>query len=152
MYCQSCGIALAHQMRYCNRCGAQIVAFTHESGEKTPQEKRLDEYLDGLFWITVFGLGFVFGGLVVLKKLDLANWLILAYMALSSVAFLVNFGLSMREVVRITRQRRNEHTLNSSPNTAELAPHEALPLPPASSVTENTTRSFEPIYTKRKPD
>ncbi len=152
MYCQACGIALTHQMRYCNRCGAQIVALTHYSSEKTPQEKRLDDYLDGMFWITVFGMGFVLGGLVVLKKLDLSNWLIFSYMVVSSIAFLLNFGLSMREVVRINRQRRDQNALSAPANTAELAPDEALPLPPVSSVTENTTRTLEPIYSERKPE
>ena len=103
MYCQSCGMALSQQMRYCNRCGTQLVAPA-ESATKTAREKRLDEYLDGLFWITVFGLAFVFGGTVILKKLALNNWLILGYMVLSSVAFLINFGLSLWGVARIHRE------------------------------------------------
>ena len=106
MYCQACGMALTQQMRYCNRCGTQLVASTEEAAVKTAREKRLDEYLDGLFWITVFGLAFVFGGMVVLKKLDLANWLIFGYMVLSSVAFLINFGFSIWGVARINREGR----------------------------------------------
>lgn len=152
MYCQACGMPLTHQMRYCNRCGTQLVASNEEAAVKTAREKRLDEYLDGLFWITVFGLAFVFGGTVILKKIHLSNWLILGYMVLSSLAFLVNFGLSIWGVVRITREGRREQTLPSIANTSEL-PHgkEALPLPPIS-VTENTTRSFDPVYAKRKPE
>jgi len=155
MYCQSCGMALSQQMRYCNRCGMQLVA-SEESAAKTAREKRLDEYLDGLFWITVFGLAFVFGGTVILKKLALNNWLILAYMALSSVAFLINFGLSLWGVARIHREGKTDRSLTSSPNTSELAnPPEApalRPATPVSSVTENTTRSFDPVYVKRKTD
>jgi hypothetical protein len=150
MFCQACGMTLTQQMRYCNRCGAQLVASTEEA--KVTREKRLDDYLDGLFWITIFGLAFVFGGTVLLKKLELSNWLIFGYMALSSVAFLVNFGLSIWGVVRITREGRREEMLASIPNTADLPPATAAPLPPISSVTENTTRSFEPVYVKRKPD
>ena len=153
MYCQACGMALTQQMRYCNRCGTQLVASTEEAAVKTAREKRLDEYLDGLFWITVFGLGFVFGGMVVLKKLDLANWLIFGYMVLSSVAFLINFGFSIWGVARINREGRREQALPSMPNTSELPPaQQAPPLPPISSVTENTTRSFDPVYAKRKPE
>lgn len=151
MYCQACGMLLTQQMRYCNRCGTQLVASPEEAAVKKAREKRLDEYLDGLFWITVFGLGFVFGGMAILKKLDLANWLIFGYMVLSSVAFLINFGFSVWGVVRITKEGRLEQTLPPIANTAELPPaQEAMPLPPTS-VTENTTRSFDPVYVKRKP-
>jgi hypothetical protein len=155
MYCQSCGMALSQQMRYCNRCGTQLVA-SEESAAKTAREKRLDEYLDGLFWITVFGLAFVFGGSVILKKLALNNWFILGYMVLSSVAFLINFGLSLWGVARINREGKIDRSIIPSPNTSELAsPKEAAALPPAtpvSSVTENTTRSFDHVYAKRKSD
>jgi len=155
MYCQSCGMALSQQMRYCNRCGTQLVA-SEESAAKTAREKRLDEYLDGLFWITVFGLAFVFGGSVILKKLAFNNWLILGYMVLSSVAFLINFGLSLWGVARIHREGKTDRSIIPSPNTSELtSPQEAAALPPAtpvSSVTENTTRSFDPVYVKRKRD
>ena len=153
MYCQACGMALTQQMRYCNRCGTQLVASTEEAAVKTAREKRLDEYLDGLFWITVFGLAFVFGGMVVLKKLDLANWLIFGYMVLSSVAFLINFGFSIWGVARINREGRREQALPSMANTSAFPPvQQAPPLPPISSVTENTTRSFDPVYAKRKPE
>ena len=155
MYCQSCGTAVPQHMRYCNRCGTQLVA-TEESPAKTAREKRLDEYLDGLFWITVFGLAFVLGGTIILKKLALHNWLILGYMVLSSVAFLINFGLSLWGVARIHREGKTDRSITPSPNTSELAnPQEAGALPPATpvpSVTENTTRSFDPVYVKRKTD
>jgi len=155
MYCQFCGTAVPQHMRYCNRCGTQLVT-SEESAAKTAREKRLDEYLDGLFWITVFGLAFIFGGTVILKKLALNNWLILGYMLLSSIAFLINFGLSLWGVARIHREGKIDQSTTASPNTSELAsPQEAAALPPAtplSSVTENTTRSFDPVYVKRKSD
>ncbi|HEX7296847.1 MAG TPA: hypothetical protein VF251_13915 [Pyrinomonadaceae bacterium] len=152
MYCQACGMALTQQMRYCNRCGVQLVTPGEESAAKAAREKRLDEYLNGLFWITVFGLAFVFGGTVILKKLALNNWLILGYMVLSSVAFLINFALSLWGVARIHRQSKTDHVVGPATNTSELVQHEIVGLPPATpvgSVTENTTRSFDPVYVKR---
>jgi hypothetical protein len=142
-------------MRYCNRCGTQLVA-SEESAAKTAREKRLDEYLDGLFWITVFGLAFVLGGTIILKMIALNNWLILGYMLLSSIAFLINFGFSLWGVARIHREGKIDQSTTASPNASELAsPQAAAALPPAmpqSSVTENTTRSFDPVYVKRKSD
>ena len=58
MYCQSCGIALAQQVKFCNRCGTQLIAANDPELVKT-LEKRLDEYLEGLFWITIIGLGVI---------------------------------------------------------------------------------------------
>jgi hypothetical protein len=156
MYCQSCGMALSQQMRYCNRCGTQLISPAEESAAKTAREKRFDEYLDGLFWTTFLGVGFVLGGTVALKKIGLNNWLILGYMVLSAVAFLINFALGIWGVARIHREGQMDHSMPPSPDTSELAaPRDAEALPPAtpmSSVTENTTRSFDPVYVKRKTD
>jgi len=154
MYCQACGIALSQQMKYCNRCGAQLVPESEGAAAvKTESEKRLDNYLDGLFWITIIGLVFIFGGMVILKRFDFSQALIIAYMALSSTAFLINFGLSLWGVVRITRQSEKLKTLNSPATTSELPPADvAAAISPVPSVTENTTRSFEPVYAKRKPE
>jgi hypothetical protein len=63
MYRPSCGSALSRQMKYCTRCGAQTNMM--EIGQA---EKRFDEYLEGLFWTTVFGLGVILGGAIVLTK------------------------------------------------------------------------------------
>ena len=143
-------------MRYCNRCGTQLIAPAEESATKTAREKRLDEYLDGLFWITVFGLAFVLGGTIILKMIALNNWLILGYMVLSSVAFLINFAINLWGVGRIHREGKIDLIPAASTNTSELAaPSDAAALPPVipmPSVTENTTRSFDPAYVKRKTD
>ena len=155
MYCQSCGTAVPQHMRYCNRCGTQLVA-PEEPPAKTARDKRLDEYLDGLFWITVFGLAFVLGGTIILKMFALNNWLIFGYMVLSSIAFLINFVLSLWGVAEIRRESKTDRIATQSTNTSELpAPSDAAALPPAApmpSVTENTTRSFDPVYVKRKPE
>ena len=94
MYCQNCGSGLNPQTKYCNRCGTSLAPAGEVKMEKTAAEKRLDEYLDGLFWISVFGSAFIPGH-----------------------------------------------------ETRELTPPKIEPvMMPAGSVTENTTRSFEPVY------
>lgn len=106
-------------------------------------EKRLDDYLDGLFWLTVLGLGLIIGGMIVMKRFQFSETLILGYMVLSSLAFLSNFAINLREVQRLKRSRE-EATRISAGTTNELK------LPPASltnlaSVTENTTRNLEKV-------
>lgn len=150
MYCSSCGAALAKRLKFCNRCGAQLQAgkadLELEASEKRAKEKRLDEYLDGLFWITVFGLGFVLGGMVVLKKMGLSDWLIVSYMIISSLAFLINLALSLWQIYGMTRKPGQAKLPNQleAPDTNELAPATAQPvLEPALSITENTTHRLE---------
>ena len=152
MYCQNCGSALTHGTKYCNRCGTQLVVAGEKGVER--QEKRLDEYLDGLFWVTVFGLGFIVGGAVVLKKVDFSNLVILVYVTLSSTLFLINFGLNLWNAMRLMRNAKEAKlTMQPGHETRELEPPKMEPvMMPMTSVTENTTRSFEPVYNKRKSE
>jgi len=78
-------------MKYCNRCGAHLVTT---KGDDTVKlfEKRMDSEMEGLFWITVLGLALILGGMALLKKVQLSESLIIAYMILSSVAFIAYFG------------------------------------------------------------
>ena len=152
MFCPTCGIALTHQMKYCNRCGAHLT-----SGEDIElikaAEKRLSDYLDSLFWITVFGLAAIVGGLALMKKLQLSEGLMVVFMILSSAAFIVNFGLSLREVQRLKRSREIRHLgLLDSPNTKELAsPSAQSAFDIVPSVTEHTTRDLKSIAEEKIP-
>ena len=153
MYCQSCGIAIGQSMRFCNRCGTSLVA--QDPAETIRLEKRLDDYLDGLFWITAFGVGLTAGGLLVLKKAEFSERFLLAFMILSATAFIINFALSLwvARGVSKTLKEAKMHTLPSPADTSELEPMKIQQaLHPAASVTENTTRSFEPVYNKRNSD
>lgn len=148
MYCHACGIALTHHTKYCNRCGAQLIK-EDSTGELKPSEKRFDEYLDGLFWITVFGVGITLGGMLLMKKVGFSDLFIAAYFALSSAAFLVNFGLSLRKALLLSKASGDLKSAGER-QTNQLAPMvEPASLQPAPSVTEHTTRSFEPVPFQR---
>jgi hypothetical protein len=147
MYCSSCGSVLSRQVKYCTRCGAQT-----NREETETVEKRLDEYLTGLFWVTVIGLGVILGGAVLLKTvLQFPRWLVIAYLAFSSAAFLVNFGLNLRETLRLARSLKQADggAMATSRDTNKMIPAEmAAPNELPQSVIENTTRSLEPIPTE----
>jgi hypothetical protein len=153
MYCQSCGTAIAHSMKFCNRCGTSV-ATSQNTSEKKAIEKRLDDYLDGLFWITAFGVGLTAAGMVVLKKADLGENYLIAFVAISSTAFLINFLLSLWMVLGLAKKSKRASLLAESPvDTNQLAPLGSEPaLHPAPSVIEHTTRSIEPIYNERNSD
>jgi hypothetical protein len=147
MYCSACGIALSQPMKYCKRCGTQLIT-TRDAAEVEASEKRLDEYLDGLFWITVFGLGLILGGLVLMKKaLHLSDGLIIAYLVLSALAFSINFALNLREILRLMRSSKEAKGIGllERLDTNELNPeNDRIALEAVPSVTENTTRNLEP--------
>lgn len=145
MYCQNCGSGLNPQTNYCNRCGTHLVPATETRLQKTAAEKRLDEYLDGLFWISVFGLGFIVGGAIVLKKVNFSDLIVLIYVVLSSTVFLINFGLSLWGALSMMRSsKQGKLTMQPGHDTRELTPPKIDPvMMPAGSVTENTTRSFQ---------
>ncbi len=151
MYCQACGSAIAQKTKYCNRCGTQLVPAGEVNPDKTPKEKRLDEYLDGLFWISVFGLGFIIGGTVVLTKVGVRDLIVIGYAILSTIVFLINFGFSLWGTLSIMRSSKDgKLTMQPGHDTRELGPPQIEPLPiPVTSVTENTTRSFEPLEHKQ---
>lgn len=151
MYCQTCGSGLAHKTKYCNRCGAQLAPASDVSLEKTPAEKRLDEYLDGLFWISVFGLGFILGGTVLLTKVGLRDLIVIGYVILSTTVFLINFGFSLWGAISLMRSSKDgKLTMQPGHDTRELSPPRIEPIPiSVSSVTEHTTRSFERVKEER---
>jgi len=147
MYCQSCGTPLAMQMKYCNRCGAHLVTT---KGDDTVKlfEKRMDSEMEGLFWITVLGLALILGGMALLKKVQLSESLIIAYMILSSVAFIAYFGLGVWQVRRLNRSSKeaNGSVQLEEQDTNELGPAKGWPkLEAGSSVTEQTTRGLERV-------
>lgn len=143
MYCPACGSTLSRQMKFCNRCGAQL---NNQEIEKV--EKRFDEYLDGLFWTAFFGLGIILGGVAVLRGIDLGPWMVIAYLILSSTAFLTVFGLSLWQTLRLARimKKADGETLPAARDTDKILPAESsTPSELAPSVIENTTRSLEHI-------
>jgi hypothetical protein len=149
MYCQTCGSALIQPTKYCNRCGTQLVSASEQNLDKTA-EKRLDEYLDGLFWISVFGLAFIIGGMVLLKKVNFSDLIVIGYVILSTTVFLINFGFSIWGALRIMRSSKEGKVLmQPAADTRELPPAKGDPVMVPTSVTENTTRSFEPVYKQR---
>ena len=95
MYCQNCGSALNPQTKYCNRCGTNLVPAGEKRLEKTAAEKRLDEYLDGLFWISCIWPGVYLGGAVLLKKVHFSDIVLLIYVVLSSTVFLNKFWVQL---------------------------------------------------------
>jgi hypothetical protein len=155
MYCPSCGTASTPELSYCNRCGANL-SIIKDPGAIKPSEAPINSLMDSTFWVTVFGLMVIVGGVAAMKALELREVFIIAYMILSTVAFLGIYGMHVCQFIRLTSAAKKSGgtIVGKGTDTKELSPaREARMLfEPESSVTEHTTRAFEPIYRERKAE
>jgi hypothetical protein len=145
MFCPSCGVALLQPTNFCVRCGSQL-SVTKKDPAFKPVENRLRDEMVDLFWLTVIGLGMILGGMALIKGLGLSDWILIAYMILSTAAFTINFGLSLWQIRRLDRfSKEARGAAQIGPIDANAPnPTEARTLLEAvQSVTENTTRELE---------
>lgn len=139
MYCSACGTVITQSTKYCRQCGAPLAV------QDEVLEKRFDEYLDGIFWLSVLGLGTIVGGAVVLSEvLHLGRGIILGYLALSAAVFLLQFGLNLEEILRMRRLLSKQPPVPPIEfDTNKLRPtREPAVLAAGESVVEETTRTL----------
>src|SRR5256885_14683874 len=102
MYCPSCGTVSTPGLSYCNRCGTNLSVSKDQAVVK-PSESLVNSLMDSTFWVTVFGLAVIVGGAVAMKALELREVFIIAYMILSTLAFLGIYGMHVWQFIRLTR-------------------------------------------------
>lgn len=149
MYCQTCGVELAKALSYCNKCGANLgPAKVH--GPAATGATATDTLLWVIVGTTITLLGMGLGALVLMNKGEINERLGTAFVILTFVALVVVEGGLVWRLLQLNRSSEKIHRV-PQPNevsTAELNPSTARalhePLEPVSSVTEQTTRAFEP--------
>lgn len=149
MYCSSCGVAVAQNLSYCNHCGAKLnrgESFT-ASSDLRPQfliSAMVGTFICGLLVITV-----LMGVLRVILGLPVEG--VLAIAIVPFLMMLILEGILLRLLSR-TRERDDERRVLANQHvTNELDEARARLLSqPVASVTEHTTRAFDPIPIERK--
>lgn len=147
MYCSACGVAVTQSLSYCNYCGAKLGGAQAEGREPKPEM-----LVAAMVFIFVFGLGAITILMGMMKAvLHLETGLLLFFALLS---FLIMLSLEAVIVRLLFRRRRGPEEGGDAvrlkgQTTSELHAPRALP-EPLPSVTEHTTRAFEPIYNERK--
>src|SRR5260221_2355511 len=148
MYCSSCGVAVAQGLSYCNYCGAKLNGVKGETRIKAPEVKP-ELLVSSMVVVFVFGLAAITMLMGVMKAvLNFDFGQILAFALLSFLIMLSIEGVLVRLLFR--RQHvpasAGDAVLLKGQATKELyaAPDRVLP-EPVPSVTEHTTRAFEPI-------
>lgn len=152
MYCSSCGVAVTPGLSYCNYCGEKLSGGRSNGIVKSPEVKP-ETLIGAMVFAFVFGLGAITVLMGVLKAvLRLETGLILFFALLS---FLVMVSLEAVFIRLLFRRRRgDEEAGDMAPLKGQIARElnatQAQGLPePVPSVTEHTTRAFDPSYLER---
>jgi|ERR1700686_1090141 len=152
MYCSSCGVAVAQGLSYCNYCGAKLNGVKGDNVIKSSEVKP-ETLVAAMVFVFVFGLGAITVLMGVMKAvLHLEVGQILAFTLLSFLIMLLIEGVCIRLLFRRRRgtEERGDTVLLKGQATKELDAAQARVLPePVPSVTEHTTRAFDPIYPER---
>ncbi|MGH9930159.1 MAG: hypothetical protein ACREA9_13180 [Pyrinomonadaceae bacterium] len=153
MYCSTCGVAVAQGLSYCNYCGAKLNGEKGDSVSKS-SEVRPEFLVAAMVVVFVLGLVAITMLVGVMKSvLNLNVPLALAIGLLSFLLMLLLEGVFIRLLFR--RQHSAEEVgdtaLLQEQTTKELIAAQERVLPePVPSVTEHTTRAFDPIYIEQK--
>ena len=155
MYCPSCGSELTPELSYCNRCGANLKPTSNQTG--APPAK-----LVGAAWaismavalVTLGGFGMIFGLVMALitRGINLSPsgmfWISFSLLVILAIDWLL-----VRQLSRVLDmpQLSADATQPKKPKLSEK-PMQQIdePREPASSVTEHTTRTFDPIHRERE--
>lgn len=156
MYCPSCGLQQTQDLRYCPRCGANLSLASQEPPS-----------LIGPIWavslattlVTLVGLAlvFIFAMMLITRNIQL-NGSLMVLLSLFLLVVLTIGGLLVRQLSRLLSLYQKpagaQASAKAQPNNNELGGREAPRLEamsePPLSVSENTTRSFEPVPGERQ--
>lgn len=152
MYCSTCGGVVAPGLGYCNHCGARLNGPGTESAHK-----QAELFPESLIWaivsVFVVGLGGTIGLMAVMK--DARAFEPGQILGLSFMSFVAMLAVEAVLIYKLLSRGREEKVSEKSKLKAttlrdlEAASGFALP-EPLVSVTENTTRTLEPIFRERK--
>jgi hypothetical protein len=156
MYCPSCGTEYTIELKYCNRCGANL--NTELATQPAPVVLNLTKpaAIIGatLVTLTLGGFGGLVGGAVGLAPVVHGNDPLMAMIFFGMTTIMIVDIFLVRLLTKVinasltpgaqSQPRRSNVLANSS--RAQLPQPSAARLQGVPSVTENTTRFFEPYY------
>jgi hypothetical protein len=152
MYCSACGVSVAQGLSYCNYCGAKFLGEKGDNAIKS-SEVRPESLVWGMVAVLVFGFVAIVFLLMAMKMVGLNVGQILAFTILSFLIMLLVEGVFIWQLLHRKggAKETGDTALAKKQATKELDVAQARVLPEAiPSVTEHTTRAFEPIYSERK--
>src|SRR2546423_28056 len=150
MYCSTCGVVVAQGLSYCNHCSAKL-----NRGDAVVRSAQVkpDLLVTSMVATFVFGLAAITVLMGVMKVvLGLPVGTVLAFMLLPFLLMLVLESVFIRLLLRRTQlAEESDKALSKQQTTNQLDAAQPRVLPEGTSVTEHTTRAFDPSFTERTP-
>ena len=149
MYCHSCGTEVTKELNYCNRCGANL-KLASNLPELPLRSVSLTGPTIAIALMVIIGLGITFASVAELSRNGVhpaaLTWMVIGGLGMiTGVAALVVRQWS--HLAGVVRQKEPRFP-RKKPAESEAAPTQLPPMrsEPISSVTDHTTRTFEPLY------
>ena len=154
MYCSNCGAEAALGIRFCKRCGANLYNTADVTGNTAPQSR-----ITGAVWalalatiaVGLGGLGIVFGLVAGLAgTTNVGTGLLVPMIVLGSATVFGIIAMLIRLISRLITGGGGKEQQHSAPFIRGAAiqehsqPQIASPPRVIGSVTEQTTRNFDP--------
>jgi len=157
MYCSSCGVEVTKELNYCNRCGANL----NPSASLAPQVYTAPVKLTGP--VIALGATLVLSLIVIFAAADKLfergiNAVALTWMVVISLALVFGVVGHLTRLITSLLKNSSSHAVEQRPqhlrkpqSNEQLPAAETGPMNvPISSVTDHTTRTFEPVYKERR--
>ena len=155
MYCPNCGDQTTQGLKYCKRCGAGLSAPTQIEA-KAPVGAAMGTMLFLVALVSIAGFIALFSTIYSLgERPGFDSGTLIAITAFGGATVLGVIGLLVWLLLRMTtgHQPAAHHEKAERPLARDYIPQQ-LPASPISmpSVTENTTRNFDPaVYRDKEP-
>jgi len=158
MYCPSCGTEYTIELKYCNRCGANLNVGLTTQPEPVIVNVTKPALIIGvtLVLLTVGGFGGLIGGAVGLAQVVHGNDPLMAMILFGMLTIMIVDIFLVRLLAKIVNtsisastqpQPRRPNALANPPMIQSSQPAPARLTQGVPSVTEGTTRFFEPAQT-----
>jgi hypothetical protein len=148
MHCSSCGAAVVRDLTYCNRCGAKLSGGEIE--RVRPSDVLPGVLVPAMAFVFIVGLIAI---IVLISMLRGADPSLAAFCrAFVVLAFLLMLALEGIFPALLWRRMKPPAAINDTeraegPTTKELdIARERLLAEPLTSVTDHTTRAFDPVF------
>ena len=151
MYCPSCGNEISVELKYCNRCGANLSGFPmhYELPPAKPVRMGFPAVVLGL--TTTIGLGIILSSAQELAQRGVHPaallWMVIFSLAtlFGCTALMIRFWW---KVISMNRETTYQPQIQPRPPVQIPPPRQQFPplREPMPSVTEHTTRTFTPAY------
>lgn len=152
MFCQSCGNEIAVELKYCNRCGANLTLTNTNTQLVTMPPVRLAIPSIVLALTIIGGLGIIMGAAAQMSMVGVPAvavvWMVIFAVAMlfGCASLMIRFWTKLIDLQRhsVSTQQQPRPGMVERPSFQQLPPR----LDGVPSVTENTTRTFSPVYTE----